>query len=96
MTKTRRPIRPDWVSKTLAGLVLGGVLAFGVSGVLNQLLQPMALPTRGQLVMWSAAPVWLGVCSGVYCFSSGLRAWLTLGASALLIHAAWHLLRQAT
>jgi hypothetical protein len=94
MTRAKRPIRPDWLSKTLAGLVLGGVLAFGASGVLDQLLQPMALPTRGQLVMWSVAPVWLGVCSGVYCFASGLRAWLVLGGAALLTHTAWYLLRQ--
>jgi hypothetical protein len=91
----RRPIRPDWVSKTLAGLLLGGLLAFGASGVLSHLLQPMPRPTMGQLVMWSVAPVWLGICSGVYFFTSGLRAWLWLGAATLLTYAAWYALRQS-
>lgn len=92
-TATKRPIRPDWISKTLAGVLLGGLLAFGASGVLSQLLQPMPLPTLGQLVMWSVAPVWLGICSGVYFFTSGLRAWLWLGAATLLTYTAWYALR---
>lgn len=84
-TATQR-IRPDWLSKTLAGTLLGLALAFGVSALLSQLLQPMPLPTRGQLVMWAVAPVWLGVCGGVYFFASGLRAWLWLGAANLLTY----------
>ncbi len=83
--------RRDWVSKTLAGALLGLALAFAFSGLLSQALQPMALPTRGQLVMWSVAPVWLGVWGGVYFFSSGLRAWLWLGAATLLTWAVWKL-----
>lgn len=89
-------IRRDWVSKTLAGVLLGGLLALGASGLLSLWLQPMPLPTRGQLVMWSVAPIWLGICSGVYFFTSGLRAWLWLGATTLLIHAAWFALRQGS
>lgn len=90
-----RPVRTDWISKTLAGVLLGLALALGASGVLSQLLVPMPLPTRGQLVMWSVAPIWLGICSGVYFFTSGLRAWLWLGAATLLTHAAWYALRQS-
>lgn len=92
-TSKKRPIRNDWTSKTLAGVLLGLLLGFGASGLLSQLLQPMALPTRGQLVMWSVAPVWLLVCSGVYFFSSGRRAWLWLGAATLLTYAIWYALR---
>jgi len=87
--------RPDWLSKTLAGLLLGLGLAFAASGLLDLALQPMALPTRGQLAMWSVAPVWLGVAGAVYLFSTGLRAWLWLGGANLL---GWGLLlawRQA-
>jgi hypothetical protein len=92
---TKRPIHPDWIAKTLAGVLLGGPLAFAASGVLAQLLQPMPLPTLGQLVMWSVAPIWLGICSGVYFFTSGLRAWLWLGGATLLTFAALHALRQS-
>lgn len=88
------PIRTDWLSKTLAGVLLGLLLAFGASGLLSLLLLPLALPTRGQLVMWSVAPVWLLVCSSVYFFRSGLRAWLGLGAATLLVYALWYALRQ--
>lgn len=87
-------LRPDWIAKTLAGVLLGLTLAFGLSGLLSLALQPMALPARGQLVMWSVAPVWLGVCSGVYFFTSGLRAWLWLGAANLLTFGALWALRQ--
>ncbi len=91
---SRQPIRPDWIAKTLAGVLLGLALAFGLSGLLSLLLEPMPLPSRGQLVMWSVAPVWLLVCGGVYLFRSGRRAWLGLGVANLLIHgllAAWRL-----
>lgn len=80
----KRPIRPDWISKTLAGLLLGLTLAFGISGLLAQALAAQPLPVRGQLVMWAVAPVWLGVCGGVYFFTSGRRAWAWLGAANLL------------
>jgi hypothetical protein len=89
----KRPVHADWVSKTLAGVLLGLALALAASAWLSQLLLPMPLPTRGQLVMWSVAPVWLGVCSGVYFFSTGVRAWLWLGAANLLAYGllfVWH------
>lgn len=90
----KRPVRADWVSKTLAGVLLGGIIAFAVSGVLSQLLQPMALSLRGQLAMWSVAPVWLAIASAVYFFASGRHAWAGLGAAAVLVHALWFGLRQ--
>ena len=81
MTDAGKPSRkgPDWLSKTLAGTLLGLALALACSGLLNLALQPMPLPTRGQLAMWSVAPVWLGVAGAVYVIASGWRAWLWLG-----------------
>lgn len=89
VTKTKGkklPIRPDWVSKTLAGVLLGLTLAMAISGVFSQLALDMPLPTRGQLMMWMVPPIWLGVCSGVYFFASGLRAWLWLGGANLIAY----------
>ncbi len=85
------PIRRDWVSKTLAGMLLGLGLALGCSGLLAALLPEMPLPVSGQLVMWLVPPVWLGVQSLVYFFASGLRAWLWLGAANVLVLGLWRL-----
>ena len=88
------PIRPDWVSKTLAGLVLGLCLALIASALLMTQLRGMPLAVGGQLAMWLVPPVWLGVLSGVYFFRSGLHAWAwLLGANAAGL-SLWWLLRQ--
>jgi len=83
---TARPkaIAPDWLSKTLAGTLLGFTLAIGCAGLFNGLAGDMPLSVRGQLAMWLMAPVWLGVLSGVYFFRSGKRAWVWLGGANLL------------
>ncbi|MGE0799688.1 MAG: hypothetical protein AB7G13_26095 [Lautropia sp.] len=88
-----RPIRPDWVSKTLAGLLLGASLSIIAAGLLMTQLHGMPLAVSGQLAMWLVPPVWLGVLSLVYFFSSGLRAWAwLLGANAAAL-GVWWLLR---
>lgn len=88
------PIRPDWVSKTLAGLLLGLALALAASGVYSALTAGMPLPVRGQLAMWMVPPIWLGTLSGVYFFRSGLRAWAWLGGANLLAYGALLAARQ--
>lgn len=85
------PIRRDWISKTLAGLLLGLALAFNCSGLLAVLLPEMPLPVSGQLVMWLVPPVWLMALSLVYFFSSGLRAWLWLGTANAMLLGLWRL-----
>jgi hypothetical protein len=72
-------IRRDWVSKTLAGTLLGLSLAFACSAVFAHLAAGLAPPLRAQLAMWMVIPVWLTVLSCVYLFRSGKRAWLWLG-----------------
>lgn len=79
-----RRIRRDWVSKTLAGTILGLLLALACSGLFAQLNQDMALTVKGQLAMWMVAPVWLGTLGGVYFFASGWHTWLWLGGANLL------------
>lgn len=88
------PIRRDWLSKTLAGFLFGGVLAFACSGLFDLALAGMPLSVRGQLAMWLVPPVWLGALGGVYFFASGRRAWLWLGGGSGLVVAvllAWRL-----
>lgn len=87
------PVQRDWVSKTLAGTLLGLALALGASGVFSQLNIAMPLPVRGQLAMWMVPPIWLGTLGLVYFFQSGLRAWLWLGGANLLAYGALWALR---
>lgn len=87
-------IRRDWLSKTLAGLVGGGLLALGCSGLFAQANGAMPLSIRGQLAMWMLPPIWLGVLSGVYFFRSGGRAWLVLGTAGGLVFGAFLALRS--
>lgn len=79
-----QPIRRDWISKTLAGALLGLTLALITSGIYSSLQPGLALPIRGQLMMWMVTPIWLGTLGGVYFFASGLRAWLWLGGANAL------------
>lgn len=79
---------PDWLSKTLAGALLGFTLAIGCAGLFNGLAGDMPLSVRGQLAMWLTAPVWMGVLSGVYFFRNGKRAWAWLGGANLLVFGA--------
>lgn len=87
--KSRRPIRADWVSKTLAGLLLGFSLSLLAAGLLMTQLRGMPLAVSGQLAMWLVPPVWLGVLSGVYFFASGWRAWVWLLAANAVALALW-------
>ncbi len=89
------PIRRDWTSKTLAGVLLGLALALGASGLLSHFTQDIPLTTRAQLVMWVVPPIWLGIAGCVYFFSSGLRAWAWLGGATLLVHGSLWLARLA-
>ncbi len=91
-----RPIRPDWLSKTLAGLLLGFSLATIAAGLLMTQLRGMPLPVSGQLAMWLVPPVWLGVLSLVYFFSSGLRAWAWLLGANVAALGIWWLLQQGS
>lgn len=84
-TTTARPIRRDWLSKTLAGTLLGFTLALGASGLFALAASGLPMATKAQLTMWLVPPVWLGVLSGCFLFGSGLRAWLWLGAANLLV-----------
>lgn len=86
MPRRKRPaIRTDWWSKTLAGAVLGLILALLLSGIIGWATPGgLGVPVKGQFMMWIIAPLWLLVFSAVYALPSGRAAcsWL-LGANAL-------------
>lgn len=90
------PIRPDWISKTLAGLLLGLTFALAASALFSDMTGGMPLAVRGQLAMWMVPPIWLSVFSGVYFFTSGLRAWLWLGGANVLAYSALVAIRLGT
>jgi len=86
----RAPIRPDWWSKTFAGVVLGAMLAFALAGIFAW-AGPGGItpPDKSQFVMWLIAPVWMTVLGFVWLFRTGTLALLWLGGANLL---AWGLL----
>lgn len=88
-------IRPDWLSKSVAGSVLGFTLAIALAGLVA-LVGPGGLEARNkyQFVMWLVAPIWLGVASLVFLFRSGLRAFLWLGGANLLGYGGLYLCRH--
>ncbi len=95
-THTPQSIRPDWISKTFAGVALGMALSVGASGLLVLALTAAGVPSslRNQLAMWSVMPVWMTVLGGCFLFRSGLRAWLWLGGATALVWGAFLFLRM--
>ena len=82
------PIRADWWLKTLAGIVLGWMLAFALAGIFAWIGPGgIGAPQKSQFVMWMIAPVWLTLFGFVYLFRSGLRAVLWLGGANLVAYA---------
>jgi hypothetical protein len=81
----------NWFGKASAGLIAGFGLAVGLSGLLAWAIgvNDTYFSTKGQLTMWSIAPVWCLTLSFVFLFRSGLRAWAVLGAASGIV---WGLL----
>ncbi|MTJ83602.1 MAG: hypothetical protein F8N37_21660 [Telmatospirillum sp.] len=77
--------RYDWLSKSLAGVLLGYGLALSLAGLVAKLAPPG--PALTQLVMWLVAPLWLSTLAATFLFRSGLRAWIWLGGANLLASA---------
>ena len=87
MSASRQLSSKDWFGKASAGVILGFALALGASGLLAWFLgvTDTYFATKGQLAMWFMSPVWAFVVSFCFFFSTGLRAWLWLGAANLLV-----------
>ncbi len=90
MAKPKTPaIQPDWISKTLAGALLGFALAVAISGLFAWWGPGgIGAPDKVQFNMWATSLYWMTVWSLVYLFRTGLRAWLVLGSAATAAHVA--------
>ncbi len=86
--------RRHWLSKTLAGAILGYALALAVVGILVWAGPGgVKAANKYQFAMWAVPPVWLAAAGLVFLFRSGLSAWIWLGGAALTAHAALYLCR---
>lgn len=84
----------DWFGKSSAGLVLGFLLALGISGLfkLTTGLGDTFFSLKGQFSMWMIAPIWALILSFCFFFGSSLRAWGWLAlANIILWSALWAL-----
>lgn len=89
-------LQPDWISKTLAGAVLGLALSVAVSGLFAW-WGPGGIdaPDKVQFNMWVIPLYWMALWSLVYLFRTGLRAWLILGSATVAAHVALYVTRHA-
>lgn len=94
-TAKHHSIQPHWISKTLAGGLLGATLALALAGLFAW-WGPGGInaPDKVQLTMWITAPIWLCVFSASYLFRTGYRAWCWLLLANALAYAALYLARQ--
>ncbi|MGB8601405.1 MAG: hypothetical protein WCD42_04335 [Rhizomicrobium sp.] len=76
----------NWLGKLSAGVIAGFALALVGSGLFYHLV-PGGGAGKMQLAMWLMAPVWAGVISFCFLFRNGVRAWVWLGGSAVLLAA---------
>ena len=78
----------DWFGKTAAAVLLGFLLAVGISGLWGWFGVGGITggPAKMQLNMWMVPPVWALVCAFVFFFRSTRAAW---GWLALMNLAVW-------
>ncbi|MGD2117421.1 MAG: hypothetical protein PVG66_03615 [Chromatiales bacterium] len=94
MTGDTVRIQRDWLSKSLAGSLLGFLLGLGCSGLFMLMGPEMMANVKVQLAMWLVAPVWLTVLSMTFLFRDGRQAWIWLALANLLVFSLYFLLRQ--
>ncbi|MFZ6743834.1 hypothetical protein ACO0LC_11445 [Undibacterium sp. JH2W] len=71
----KTPIRADWWTKTISGLVLGFTLALTISGLFAWAGPGgIAAPQKVQFVMWLITPIWMLILSLIYLVRTGVRA----------------------
>lgn len=86
--------RKDYLSKTLAAVILGLGIAFAGSALIAWGTPGgPAAPNKFQFVMWIVSPLWTLVLALVYLFRNGRRAWLVLGLANLVLFGVYLLIR---
>lgn len=85
----------DWLSKTLAGLILGLAIAFVCMGFYAWYGPgDIHAANKSQFVMWLVSPLWLMILAAVYLFPSGKQAWTVLFVVTVLLYCGFFLLRS--
>ena len=100
--KHQNKIQPDWWSKTLAGVLLGVLLSYGLVALfawfgpdnVTQQLSNERVLWRTQFNMWLVTPLWFCFIAFVYLFKTGKQAWLKLGLANCVVYGVWFLLRS--
>ncbi len=90
----QQTLHNDWLSKTVAGLILGFTAALGLSGVFLLIVSEMNRSASAQLVMWLLSPMWLTLLSTVYLFRNGLWAWSWLALLNVMVYALFFLIKS--
>ncbi|AFJ01367.1 hypothetical protein Q7C_186 [Methylophaga frappieri] len=93
MKAKTEPMRNDWLSKTLAGLILGFFIALATTGLIYLLPLKIRISAEAQLIMWLLPPIWLTILSTCFLFRSGLRAWLWLTGANIILFAIYFLFK---
>lgn len=77
----------DWLGKSSAGLILGFLLALGLSGLFKLVggVEEAFFSLKGQVSMWMISPLWSLILSFCFLFGSSLRAWGWLGIANILL-----------
>lgn len=77
--QAQHKIKPDWLSKSLSGAILGLTLALLLSGIFAWAgYGGITAPSKVQFNMWIISPIWLLIFSFSYLFQSGKSAFLWL------------------
>lgn len=73
-----------WAAKAGAGVLLGFILALGVSGLFRLAfgVTDTFFSTKGQFAMWLMSPIWAAIVSLCFLFPSGRAAWGWLGLAS--------------
>lgn len=79
-------IQPDWWSKSIAGGLLGILIAFALVGLFAW-TGPGGIDAKDkvQFNMWIITPIWLTIFSLTYFFHSGWQAWKWLGSAVVIL-----------
>lgn len=90
---TSTPFRADWISKSLAGIVLGFFAAMAICGLFFLLPLQIGRSGEAQLIMWLLGPIWLTILSTCFLFRTGARAWFWLGVTNVVLYSLYFLFK---
>lgn len=90
--RQRGEIKRDWLSKILAGFLLGFIFAILCSGVYLKLTPDVASNAKVQLAMWLVIPIWMLITGVCFFYRKGIHAWLGMLALNLALYAVFHML----